>query len=74
MTQYKWEEDKNIDNIEEDDFYIKHDTYIAEKCDEHKRPKDKELNGGYDKGGTYWGDFDYICNYVFVERKTEDDK
>lgn len=60
-------DDEESDDWEDEyDFYQRHATHRAMKCDERSRP-DKVDEDGYDDDGTYWGDWDEICNYEFQE-------
>ena len=38
-------------------------THVTIQTDLVKRPPEEELEDNCDKEGTYWGNFDYMCNY-----------
>ena len=62
----------NPDHDEEYDFYLKHATHSPQQCHLRECPNDTELDEDMrDSEGTYWGDWDYICDYTFqkIERK-----
>jgi len=43
-------------------------TLKSKMCDLAKRPPDSELDEeGQDSEGRYWGEYDYYCNYFFVD-------
>lgn len=59
-------DDEESDDWEEEyDFFRQHATHIATMIDKRSRPDDLE-DGDTDEEGTYWGEYDYICNYAFL--------
>jgi hypothetical protein len=63
-------EDESSDDWEDDfDFYHKFKTHSAQKINERKRPDNLDEDD-LDEDGTNWGEWDYICDYVFLEDKS----
>lgn len=59
---------KRLDEDEDDDdFFERHATHRATKCDVHERPDDVDDDGYSPSQETYWyGDWDFICSYEFA--------
>jgi len=67
LAPYEWE-DKHEDEIDVCDFYHKHATYITDKINEESRPDELDEDE-CDENGTYWGVWEYRCDYTFVKKQ-----